>query len=91
VQRVSQGYRRGRQTIILKRNMGELGGSSYVICEGHVLTLRVSEHFEDNSNGLRQAVVAALVELHLSTMQTAEIAANQPSSALARSCVTEIT
>jgi hypothetical protein len=70
--------------------MGELGGSPYVICEGHVLMQCVSEYFEYNNNGLRQAFVAALVELHLIAMQNAEIAANQPSSATARSFVPQI-
>lgn len=39
---------------------------------------RVAELFADN-NGLRQAVVAALVELHLIAKDTADQAANQPS------------
>jgi dynein heavy chain 1, cytosolic len=47
--------------------------------KGQVLIQRVSELFEDN-NGLRQAVVAALVELHLNAKETVEVAANLPSS-----------
>ena len=39
---------------------------------------RVAGLFEEN-NGLRQAVVAALVELHLIAKETADQAANMPS------------
>jgi dynein heavy chain 1 len=60
--------------------MGDLGGFSYGMGDGEALMQRVSELFEGN-NGLRQAVVAALVELHLIAKETAEDAAKQPSSA----------
>ena len=60
-------------------DMGELGGYSYGLGEGAALMERVSEVF-DGAGGLRQAVVAALVELHLIAKQTAEDASKQPSS-----------
>jgi len=63
----------------IKIDMGDLGGYSYGLGEGAALMERVSEVFDGNS-GLRQAVVAALVDLHLIAKQTAEEASNQPSS-----------
>ncbi|KAG7353523.1 dynein family protein [Nitzschia inconspicua] len=63
----------------LRLDMGDLGGFSYGMGGGEVLMQRVAELFEGN-NGLRQAVVAALVELHLIAKETADDAASQPSS-----------
>lgn len=63
----------------LRLDMGDLGGFSYGMGEGEALMQRVAELFDGN-NGLRQAVVAALVELHLIAKETADDAASQPSS-----------
>ncbi|MGK3739717.1 MAG: dynein heavy chain 1 [Bacillariaceae sp.] len=63
----------------IKIDMGDLGGYSYGLGEGASLMDRVSEVFDSNG-GLRQAVVAALVDLHLIAKQTADDAASQPSS-----------
>lgn len=60
-------------------DMGELGGFSYGIGEGEALMSRVGELF-DGSNGLRQAVVAALVEIHTIAKEVADDAAKLPSS-----------
>ena len=63
----------------IKIDMGDLGGYSYGLGEGAALMDRVSEVFDGNG-GLRQAVVAALVDLHLIAKKTAEDASTQPSS-----------
>jgi dynein heavy chain 1 len=63
----------------MRIDMGELGGYSYGLGEGEALMQRVAEIFDGNG-GLRQAVVAALVDLHLIAKETAEDAASQPSS-----------
>jgi dynein heavy chain 1, cytosolic len=60
----------------LRFDIGELGGYSCGIGKDQVLIQRVAELFEDN-NGLRQAVVAALVELHFIAKETADEATNQ--------------
>jgi len=63
----------------IKIDMGDLGGYSYGLGEGAPLMERVAEVFDGNG-GLRQAVVAALVDLHLIAKETADEAAAQPSS-----------
>jgi dynein heavy chain 1 len=64
----------------LRIDMGELGGFSYGMgTEGEALMKRVEDIFE-GQGGLRQAVVAALVDLHLIAKETAEDFASQPSS-----------
>jgi len=60
-------------------DMGDLDGYSYGLGDGQSLMDRVCEVFEGNG-GLRQAVVAALVDLHLIAKQTADEAASQPNS-----------
>ena len=65
----------------LKLDMGDAEsiGGSWGIGDGEALMERVSEVFE-GSGGLRQAVVAALVDLHLIAKETAGDAAAEPSS-----------
>ena len=67
----------------LRLDMGdaESVGGSWGIGDGEVLMERVAEAFEgSNQGGLRQAVVAALVDLHLLAKETAKDAAAEPSS-----------
>eukprot|EP00934_Nitzschia_sp_Nitz4_P009291 Nitzschia sp. Nitz4//scaffold6_size259037//29898//42524//NITZ4_001045-RA/size259037-augustus-gene-0.315-mRNA-1//-1//CDS//3329556806//9281//frame0 len=65
----------------LKLDMGdaESVGGSWGIGEGEELMERVAEVFEGNG-GLRQAVVAAIVDLHTIAKETAAFAASEPSS-----------
>lgn len=65
----------------LKQDLGdaESVGGSWGIGEGEQIMARVAEVFEGNG-GLRQAVVAALVDFHAAAKEIAEIAANEPSS-----------
>lgn len=63
----------------LRLDMGDLGGYSYGLGDGEALMRHVSEVFEGNG-GLRQAVVAALVELHSIAKETAGGSASLPSS-----------
>jgi dynein heavy chain 1, cytosolic len=64
----------------LRLDMGDLGGYSYGLGDGEELMMRVSEVFEGHGGGLRQAVVAALVDLHTAAKETAEDSASQPST-----------
>lgn len=66
----------------LKLDMGdaESAGGSWGIGEGEALMERVSAAFDGHTGGLRQAVVAALVELHNITKETAQHAAGEASS-----------
>ena len=67
----------------LKLDMGdaESVGGSWGIGDGEALMERVSSVFDGGSSGgLRQAVVAALVDLHMIAKETAEEAAGEPSS-----------
>jgi dynein heavy chain 1 len=67
----------------LKLDMGdaESAGGSWGIGDGEALMERVAEVFEGaSSGGLRQAVVAALVDLHLIAKEIAEDTAAEPSS-----------
>ncbi|KAL3939676.1 MAG: hypothetical protein SGBAC_005637 [Bacillariaceae sp.] len=67
----------------LRLDMGDAEsiGGSWGIGEGESLMERVAEVFEGaNEGGLRQAVVAALVDIHMITKTTAEAAAAEPSS-----------
>eukprot|EP00980_Cylindrotheca_fusiformis_P017634 scaffold5529_cov117-Cylindrotheca_fusiformis.AAC.11 len=67
----------------LRLDMGDAEsiGGSWGIGEGEALMQRVSEVFEGSiEGGLRQAVVAALVDLHVVAKETAEAAAAEPSS-----------
>ena len=66
----------------LKLDMGdaESAGGSWGIGEGEALMERVAAAFDGNSGGLRQAVVAALVEFHNIAKVTAEGAAGEASS-----------
>ena len=67
----------------LKLDMGDAEsiGGSWGIGDGEVLMERVAEVFEGTSSGgLRQAVVAALVDLHNVAKETAAAAAAEPSS-----------
>lgn len=66
------------KSFTLRLDMGDLGGYSYGLGDGEVLMERVSEVFDGNG-GLRQAVVAALVDLHSVAKETAEDAASQQS------------
>ena len=67
-------------TLRLDFGDAEAVGGSWGIGDGEVLMERVSDVFEGSSGGLRQAVVAALVDLHTIAKETAENAANEPSS-----------
>jgi dynein heavy chain 1 len=68
-------------TLQLDMGDAESIGGSWGIGEGEELMKRVGEVFEGASEGgLRQAVVAALVDLHLIAKETAEAAAAEPSS-----------
>lgn len=67
-------------TLRLDFGDAEAVGGSWGIGDGEVLMERVAEVFEGHSGGLRQAVVAALVDLHTIAKETAENAASEPSS-----------
>lgn len=66
----------------LKLDMGDAEsiGGSWGIGEGEALMNRVAEVFDGSSGGLRQAVVAALVDIHTISKEAADAAAIEPSS-----------
>lgn len=71
----------GREfTLRLDLGDAESVGGTWGIGEGEALMERVADVFEGNSGGLRQAVVAALVDLHIVAKETAERTARDPSS-----------
>ncbi len=67
-------------TLRLDLGDAESVGGSWGIGEGETLMERVADVFEGQCGGLRQAVVAALVDLHLIAKETAEGTARELSS-----------
>lgn len=67
-------------TLRLDLGDSEAVGGSWGIGDGESLMQRVAEVFEGSTGGLRQAVVAALVDLHNIAKEAAENAAGEASS-----------
>jgi dynein heavy chain 1 len=67
-------------TMRLDMGDAESVGGSWGIGAGQELMSRVEEAFEGSSQGLHQAVVAALVELHTITKKVSEEEASSASS-----------